>query len=495
VDVQEEVFTSQGGRVAADRTYILLVEDSVSLSETYRAYLTPLGAQIATAGSLAEARDILSHYHTDVILLDLRLPDGDGLSLLKELPQGETRPRVVVMTAHGSVQVAVEAMRAGAADFLVKPFEGERLRTTVANALEAQRLTRLVRRYEDSFRHEGYCGFIGRSLAMQAVYRMIESAAPSKASVFITGESGTGKELAVEALHARSPRSGSPLVAINCAALPKDLIESELFGHRKGAFTGATANRTGAAVRADGGTLFLDEICEMDMALQGKLLRFVQSGLVQPVGSDEVRRVDVRLVCASNRNPLEEVQAGGFREDLFYRLHVIPIDLPPLRDRGEDVAELAEIYLQRLAQQEGKGFRKLSPEARSRLLAHSWPGNVRELINVLQTAVVLNDGEVLEDSMLPAHLSAQSDASCRAGFNEGPHTDFTPLSPGGLGVQPLRVVERQAIERALAATEGNVARAAALLEIAPSTLYRRLQSDSRRQTDTPDSTQSSGSSS
>lgn len=465
------------GAAGGGRPRILLVEDSASLAETYRAYLASTSADIETGASLAEARQYLKSRPVDLILLDLKLPDGDGLSLLDDLPQGGMRPRVVVMTAHGSVAVAVEAMRAGAADFLVKPFDGERLRTTVSNALEAQRLARLVRRYEDSFRGEGYCGFVGRSLAMQAVYRMIESAAPSKASVFITGESGTGKELAAEALHARSWRSDGPFVAINCAALPKDLIESEIFGHRKGAFTGATANRSGAAVGADGGTLFLDEICELDLSLQGKLLRFVQSGLVQPVGSDEVRRVDVRLVCASNRNPFEEVQSGHFREDLFYRLHVIPIELPPLRERGEDVVELAENYLRRLARQEGKRFRRLSPDARLRLLAHRWPGNVRELINVLQTAVVLNDGEVLEEEMLPPYFSDAAETPAPTGLGEDRTADFEVMPPKALTIQPLRVVERQAIERALSVTDGNVARAAALLEVAPSTLYRRLQGD------------------
>jgi len=474
---------------------LLLVEDSASLAETYRAYIASLGVEVEMAGTLAEARAAVEAAPPDIVLLDIRLPDGDGLELLDTLPDGAAGPRVVVITAHGSVQVAVDAMRAGAADFLVKPFDGERLRTTVANALEARRLARLVQRYEDSFREEGFCGFLGRSLAMQAVYRMIESAAPSRASVFVTGESGTGKELAAEALHARSQRKDGPFVALNCAALPSELIESEIFGHRKGAFTGATASRTGAAVRADGGTLFLDEICELDLALQSKLLRFVQSGLVQPVGSDTARQVDVRLVCATNRNPLEEVRAGRFREDLFYRLHVIPIELPPLRERGSDSADLAEVFLSRLAQQEDKRFRRLSDEARSLLLAHGWPGNVRELINVLQTAVVLNDGETLESHMLPAYLRGEAERGRGSGSAEAPSREPTAaVRREETGIEPLRVVEKRAIERALAATGGNVPRAAALLEVAPSTLYRRLREE-REEADGSSSRYSTGSSS
>ncbi|MFQ5346895.1 MAG: sigma-54-dependent transcriptional regulator, partial [Rhodothalassiaceae bacterium] len=303
-----------------DKPKLLLVEDSRTLAETYEAYLASLDVRTTRAESLAAARTAVAEDGYDVILLDVKLPDGDGLDLLDVLPRGDEMPRIIVMTAHGSIAVAVAAMRAGAADFIVKPFDKARLLTTVRNALEYRRLTRLVHRYEQSFRHEGYGEFLGSSPAMQAVYRMIDNAAPSRASVFITGESGTGKELCARALHQRSPRRDAPFVALNCAALPKELIESEIFGHRQGAFTGATSNREGAAVRADRGTLFLDEICEMDLALQGKLLRFLQTGMVQPVGADEARPVDVRILCATNRDPQEEVSAGRFREDLFYRL-------------------------------------------------------------------------------------------------------------------------------------------------------------------------------
>jgi two-component system repressor protein LuxO len=297
------------------------------------------------------------------------------------------------------------------------------------------------------------------------VYRVIEAAAPSRATVFVTGESGTGKELAAHAVHRLSPRAAGPFVPINCAAIPRELIESEIFGHVRGAFTGAVADRQGAAQAADGGTLFLDEICEMDLALQGKLLRFVQTGQFQPVGSTRLVSVDVRFICATNRDPMAEVKAGRFREDLYYRLHVVPLRLPPLRERGEDVILLAEAFLARAAKEEGRRFVRLAPDAKAALLAHSWPGNVRELENAIRSAVVLADGEELTAEMLPAAV--------RAGPRPARQVESAPPTEP---IRPLAEVEREAIERALRATGGNVPRAAAALGISPSTLYRKRAS-------------------
>ena len=448
-----------GAEAAPER--VLLVEDTPSLAAVYLEYLRKGPWEVLHARSIAEAERLAAERPPEGVLLDLRLPDGDGLSLLKRLKARQPDVTVVVITAHGSVATAVAAMQAGAADFLVKPFPAERLLVTLTNALRTAALAREVKDLAAARTREGFAGFLGASPPMQAVYRVIEAAAPSRATVFVTGESGTGKELAAEAVHRLSPRAGGPFVPINCAAIPRELIESEIFGHVRGAFTGAVADRQGAAQAADGGTLFLDEICEMDLALQGKLLRFVQTGQFQPVGSTRLVSVDVRFVCATNRDPMAEVKAGRFREDLYYRLHVVPLRLPPLRERGEDVVMLAEAFLARAAKEEGRRFVRLSPDAKAALLAHPWPGNVRELENAIRGAVVLADGEELTAEMLPAAVRAPPRAARRT-----PPAAAEPI-------RTLAEVEREAIERALQATGGNIPRAAAALGISPSTLYRK----------------------
>jgi two-component system repressor protein LuxO len=381
------------------------------------------------------------------------------------------------------VTLAVEAMQAGASDFLVKPFAPERLTVTVANVMERAALRRQVAVLAAGSPRQGFAGFIGAAPAMQAVYRILENAAASRATVFVTGESGTGKELAAEAVHGISPRKGGPFIAINCAAIPKDLIESEIFGHVRGAFTGAVADRIGAARAADGGTLFLDEICEMDLALQGKLLRFIQTGTFQPVGSGKMMQTDVRFVCATNRDPLEEVRAGRFREDLYYRLHVIPVQLPPLRDRGDDVLALAEAFLGKSAAEEGKRFQRFDAEARATLMRHAWPGNVRELENAIRTAVVLHDGEVVTAAMLPATVREPAAKPQAAPALPAPVTapePVVPLAPRAVEstkrIRPLADTEREAIEEAVRLCGGNIAKAAAFLGISPSTLYRKQES-------------------
>ncbi|CAG0951616.1 partial Regulatory protein LuxO, partial [Anaerolineae bacterium] len=314
---------------------ILLVEDSPTLAHVYRAYLSKESWKVIVAETGTKAVDFLRSCNPEVMVLDLKLPDMEGLDILR-LVIGEKIPcAVVVVTGHGSVHVAVEAMRSGAFDFIEKPRNAERLLYAIRNALKMRGLETVA---EDSgVERREYFGFIGASQAMQAVYRVIDNVAASRATVFITGESGTGKEVCAEAIHRKSPRSDKPFVTLNCAAIPKDLLESELFGHVKGAFTGAYQERQGVAAQAHGGTLFLDEIGEMDLSIQSKLLRFVQTGTFQKVGGGKTETVDVRLVCATNRDPLKEVEAGRFREDLYYRLHVIPIWLPPLRERDDDV--------------------------------------------------------------------------------------------------------------------------------------------------------------
>ena len=299
---------------------VLVVEDSPVHAAVSQAMLRELGYRSVlaetTAAGLAQALAL----QPDAILLDLELPDGTGFELMQRLRAEGVDAEVVVVTANGSVNVAVEAMRAGAVDFMVKPFAKPRLAATLGNVLEKRALTQELRQVKSQLSRDRFFGFIGGSAPMQAIYRTIESVAASRASVFITGESGTGKELAAEAVHKASPRAAKPFVALNCGAIPRDLLESEVFGHVKGAFTGATENRIGAARQADGGTLFLDEIGEMPLEMQVKLLRFVQTGSFQPVGASRTEKVDVRFVCATNRDPLAEVEAGRFREDVYYRL-------------------------------------------------------------------------------------------------------------------------------------------------------------------------------
>ena len=456
------------------RPRALLVEDTASLAHVYAEYLQRSGCEVESVGSTAAAREALSRQPPELMLVDIQLPDGNGLELLRLVKAQQMPTEVVVITAHGSINTAVEAMRDGAFDFLVKPFNGDRLAVTVRNAIERRRLAGLVETWRDSFARESFCGFIGASLPMQAVYRIIESAAPSKATVFVTGESGTGKEVCAEAIHRMSPRRERAFVALNCAALPSELIESEMFGHVKGAFTGAHADRAGAAIMANGGTLFLDEICEMDLGLQSKLLRFLQTGVVQRIGSTRPEPVDVRIVCATNRDPRAEVAAGRLREDLFYRLHVIPIHLPALREREDDVVLIARALLQRYASEESKRFKRFAPDAEAALRAHRWPGNVRELQNVLRNAVVLNDGEEITAAMLGSIAAAPTLAGPPAAMSAAGPPAAEP-APGERAIRPLWQIEREAIEEAIRRCNGNVPRAAALLELSPSTIYRKRQ--------------------
>jgi two-component system repressor protein LuxO len=461
---------------------VLIVEDSKPMSMAYKEFLSQDGYAVNCVETLREANIALIQNPPDIILLDLQLPDGNGLDFLNELSDATCEPSVVVMSAHGSVETAVTALKVGADDFLEKPFTADRLRTTVANILEKNRLTSLVNNYEQLSDRGEFHGFIGSSLPMQGVYHMVESAAPSKATVFITGESGTGKEVLAAAIHSCSPRANKPFITLNCAAIPRELMESEIFGHVKGAFTGAAKDRQGAAQLADGGTLFLDEVCEMDLELQAKLLRFIQAETYRPVGSDNERTVDVRIVCATNKNPLDQVNKGEFREDLYYRLHVIPIALPPLRERGQDVINIAKHFLNQYAQEENKQFKTISTAAEKLLGSYAWPGNIRQMQNTFRQVVVLNDGAELTVDMLPAEIG-------QAVVSVDDSTDVRHLAeeidPGNCdnkGIAPLWQIEQAHIERAISYCGDNVPKAAALLEVSPSTLYRRIKSEPKNTT-------------
>lgn len=454
---------------------ILLVEDSHSVAVVYQEYLNERGYQVTHVDTGKAALEAIEADIPNAILLDLQLPDMNGKLILEDVVARALPTAVVVITAHGSVDIAVEIMQAGALDFIEKPFTADRLFVTLDNALKRQDLEEVV----DLLRRNHFHGFVGASLPMQSVYQIISSASTSKATVFITGESGTGKEVCAQAIHDESPRRNKAFIALNCAAIPRELMESEIFGHVKGAFTGAVTAREGAAARSDGGTLFLDEVCEMNLELQSKLLRFIQTASFQKVGGSKLQEVDVRFICATNKNPMEEVKAGRFREDLYYRLHVIPINLPALRNREEDILLIARYFLTRYSTEENKGFVRFSPETEALLLDYQWPGNVRQLQNVIRNIVVLSDGDTVTTSMLPSPLD-QLVATTGGNFPDHPGTTGNPTNAREAAVQsapirPLWQIEKQAIEQAIEQCDGNIPKAAALLNISPSTIYRKRQ--------------------
>lgn len=464
---------------------VLMVEDSAPLRAMYSAYLKNEQINLKMAETGEKALDLINTFKPNIILLDIYLPDMSGMEILKLIYSSKLDIKVIVVTGSDSVTDAVDAMHYGAYDFLSKPISAARLKVTLNNTVKNLHLNNLITQYQTQ-QSDQFIGFIGASKAMQGIYQTIERVAPSKASVFITGESGTGKEVCAEAIHKLSNRKNGNFVPLNCAAIPKDLIESEIFGHVKGAFTGALTSRTGAVGIADGGTLFLDEICEMDLSLQSKLLRFLQTGQYYKVGSNQLENVDVRIVCATNRNPLVEVNAGRFREDLYYRLHVIPIALPPLRDRGDDVARIAQKFLIEFSNEEHKSFTRFSLRASQLLMSYDWPGNVRQLQNVVRQIVVLNDGNEVTEEMLPLTI--------RNFVNK----DFGEIPPSIMGsvprpydlqdekfvVKPLAQIEREAIEKTIKHFQGNIEKAASALEINSSTIYRKMKSWNNNQEQT-----------
>jgi two-component system repressor protein LuxO len=451
---------------------VLIVEQSPALAEVFRSYLRGESYQIRHLADGKGAMAAIAKDPPEVVLLDVELPDMDGMAILRHIHEREIPTSVVLITGRASVARAIDAMRYGAFELIEKPFSAKRVKVALRHALERQRRNALGDQARSDEDRDHYHGFIGSSLPLQAVYRIIDSAAPSKATVFITGESGTGKELCAEAIHRQSSRRDGPFVPLNCGAIPRDLMESEIFGHVRGAFTGATRDRQGAAEKANGGTLFLDEIAELDLNLQTKLLRFVQTGSFQRVGATQLVKVDVRFICATNRDPMQEVAEGRFREDLYYRLHVIPIHLPRLRDRRDDILLLANHFLRKFAAEEDKAFRELSPEVEMALRGYNWPGNIRQLQNVIRNVVVLFDAEQVTPDMLPPPLDRDPGANGTAHPAAAP--EGRPLEARD-AIRPLHVIEKEAIERAISLCDGNIPRAAALLEVSPSTLYRKRQ--------------------
>ncbi|HFD4652491.1 TPA: sigma-54-dependent transcriptional regulator [Vibrio parahaemolyticus] len=501
------------------RPRVLLVEDSTSLAILYKQYVKDEPYDIFHVETGREAIQFIERSKPQLIILDLKLPDMSGEDVLDWINQNDIPTSVIIATAHGSVDLAVNLIQKGAEDFLEKPINADRLKTSVALHLKRAKLEDLVENIQSTFDRHNYHGFIGSSLPMQAVYKTIDAVAPTSASVFIVGESGTGKEVCAEAVHRQSDRRDKPFIAINCGAIPRDLMESEIFGHVKGAFTGATTDRKGAATLAHGGTLFLDELCEMELEMQKKLLRFLQTGTYTPLGGTKEMKVDVRIICATNRDPLTEVEEGRFREDLYYRVHVVPIDMPPLRERGSDIVTLAKHFLTTYAKEDKKKFSNIDTEAQHVIKHYEWPGNVRQLQNIIRNIVVLNNDEKVTVAHLPAQLTQKktqartvtpvhvesSSPSNNLNGHDAPAMQTQPVEPvqpvqevpaqqtqptvgvetpshslspyfnADGSIRPMWQVEREAIQNAIAYCDGNVLNAAVMLELSPSTVYRKKQ--------------------
>jgi len=443
---------------------VLIIDDDEGHAEALADGLETEDASCRIAGSGTEGVELMSEATYDAILTDLVMHDVDGLQVLKEAGRLQPEAVVLLITGHGSVETAVDAMRLGASDYLTKPVRIAELRTRLARALETGHLRRTnleLRRQLD--KRYGFEEIIGHSSAMQRIFDTLRQVSSSSATVLILGESGTGKELVARAIHTNSTRKDQPFVAVNCAALSQGLIESELFGHMKGAFTGAISTKEGVIVYADGGTLFLDEVGDMPLETQAKLLRVLETREVQPVGGNTTRKVDIRLVAATNRDLRAAVADGSFREDLLFRLQVVTVELPPLRQRTGDIPMLIDHFIGELAAEHGREVRGITPEARAVLVRYDWPGNVRELRNAIENMVLLTRSDVIDVEDVPEHVKQATGSGSRtAGSYE-------------LAGRTLNEVERDLIEANLELAEGNRQKAAKVMGIGERTLYRKLK--------------------
>ncbi len=437
---------------------ILVVDDDADTREVLKDRLESLGYHVLTAANGKEGLDILDRHNPQLVLLDIEMPGVSGIEVLKQIRQ-EHDTTVIMITAYGTIERAVQAMKNGAYDFIPKPFEPDHVALIVAKAFERESLKREVQILSEQL-DDRHRMVVGQSAAMNGAVEMARKAAASKSTILLLGESGTGKEIFARGIHNWSDRSRQPFVAINCVGLSKELLESELFGHERGAFTGALNAKKGKMELAHGGTVFLDEIGDISTELQTKLLRFLEEREFERVGGTKNIRVDVRIIAATNRDLDEAVRKGSFREDLFYRLNVVRITLPPLRERKGDIEGLAKYFLQRCAAETKKIFTGIAPEAREKLLAYHWPGNVRELVNAIERAVVLGDGPELTAAHLPAQMLSP-----------------TPKSTAG-AVSFYDAVDeyrRELIARTLAQTAGNRAAAARILGLQRTYLSRLIK--------------------
>jgi len=438
---------------------VLIVEDEDKLRRVLELQLQSAGFEVEKASSAEEALRKVDR--ADLILTDLRLPGMNGLELLESIRRQNSHVPVVVMTAFGTIEAAVEAMKAGAADFLLKPFSLDHLMTVVNKALEVRALRDENRKLREELgvRYD-WTNIIGRSPAMQEIFGTISRVAPTRATVLLCGESGVGKDLIARAIHYHSPRSGRPFVKINCTAIPENLMESELFGYEKGAFTGATSSKPGKFEQADGGTVFLDEIGDVPPSIQVKLLRILQEREFERLGSNKTRQIDVRVLAATNADLRAALEEGRFREDLYYRLNVMPINIPPLRERKEDIPFLAEHFVTKFSKELGSPVTSISSGAMQKLLEYHWPGNVRELENVIERSLVLCSGQTLEAADIRLDMAPRTRAASADSF-----------LPDGV---TLEEHEQNIIREALRRTNGNKSQAARLLGLTRNALRYRL---------------------
>jgi two-component system, NtrC family, nitrogen regulation response regulator NtrX len=445
---------------------ILVVDDEKGIRQALGQLLEYEGYEVKTAGNAVDAITEYERFRPNLVFMDVKMAGIDGLEALKRLKQNDANAVVVMISGHGTIQTAVEATQLGAYDFLEKPLDTDRVLVTLRNALEhlslSEENTRLRQTIESRYE------IVGRSYAIKALLDKIEKVAPSPARVLITGENGTGKELVARAVHRLSPRASGPFIEVNCAAIPSELIESELFGHMKGSFTGAVQDRAGKFELANGGTLFLDEIGDMSLAAQAKVLRVLEDSVVTRIGGSKPISVDVRVIAATNKELEQEIAEGRFREDLFYRLNVLPVQLPPLRERREDIPLLVQHFLQRLATDSGRGAMTVSQEAMRRLMAYRWPGNVRQLENTVERALAFSQGRTNIDIQdLAPEIQNQ------AAVAEGSETW---LPEDGIDFERyIEGIELSLIKRSLERTRGNKRQAARLLNLKRTTLIEKLK--------------------
>ncbi|URI05840.1 sigma-54 dependent transcriptional regulator [Aquincola tertiaricarbonis] len=458
-------------------SHALIVEDDADAARMMAALVAEHQFSVATAGSLRDARRQLAMQRPDVVLLDLQLPDGSGMDLF-ETPELIRHSEVVLITGHASLETSIQALRLGAADYITKPVSKRQLQGILSRVMRPDALQAEIGQMEAEWARSGHFGHLwGRSAAMQRVYRQIARVAVTSISVFVTGESGTGKEVVARSVHDLSRRRARPFLAVNCGAISPNLIESEIFGHEKGSFTGADTQHQGFFERAHGGTLFLDEITEMPIELQVKLLRVLETGTFMRVGSTQLREADVRVIAATNRAPELAVADHKLREDLFYRLNVFPIELPPLRERREDVPLLAEHFLSGVCQREGQ-VRRFTPQALQALQAYRWPGNVRELRNVVQRVYVMADGDDIGDDWLPRDSGVPMSVAAATAEAAGTVPPAVPSLTLPLGTS-MAEAERQLILATFKHFNHHKERTAAALGVSMKTLYNRLKEYAR----------------